>query len=272
MYKKIMINFCLITAVAFAAAVCSPSGDEPAQVDMEVVANCSGITDVTTDLGWKVKVTAFDVAITNMEFTIEGDVHEASLIKKVSDFIIPQAVAHPGHLAGGEVTGELNGAWSVDFMKCDDSKPLGTATLLEGDYHGFNFYFTRSDAPADTPVSGHTAYIAGSAEKDGVSVVFEAYIDIEDGEHLVGGVFEDANGGGASNFVVTEDTDATLGLRLLTLDPYEGDTVFDSIDFGALKLNDKDVAVIKEGDTAFNIIAKNLYSHDQWAVEAVLNN
>ncbi len=272
MFKKVLFNSSLIAVIALLAAVCSPSGNEATSVDMDVVANCSGITNVTNDEGWKVKVADFDVALKNFEFTIEGEVHPDKLVQIISDFIVPKAMAHPGHLSGGEVTGELTGNWEVDFTHCSKDKPFGTATLLEGDYHGFNFYFTHGAKDLDSPIAGHTAYITGSASKKDVTVPFEIFVDIEENQQLVGGVFENSQGGGSSNFVVKDGMDAVLGIRLLTLDPYEGDTIFDGIDFSTLKLNDKGVAVVKAGEAASNIISKSIYSHDQWAVTATVKN
>ncbi len=261
MIRKTIVSFIALNAILFGFAVCSPSGDEPVQVEFPVTADGGGIAVCTTALRWEVTVTDFVVAIKNLEFTIEGETH-ASLLRRISDVIVPSALAHPGHYAGGDVTGELAGEWVIDFVNGTTLVP-GTAVLLEGDYNGMNLWFataTAAGSPADHPVIGHTAYIAGTATDGTSTVPFEAFIDMEGEVRMVGGVFE---------LVVDEDTEASLVLQVQTIDPFENDTLFEDIDFAALPVNGDGVAQMAAGDAAHNILMRTLVRHDHWAVVAL---
>lgn len=259
MLKKTVFNFFIFTVAVLFATVCSPSGDEPEQVDLEIVSDVTGITECTNDLGWKIDVNEFTVAFKNLEFTIEGETH-AGLLKTFSDFIIPSAMAHPGHLAGGEVTGELTGDFVVDFA-ADKSVSLGVGTLLENLYEGMNLYFTTAthgpDGEKNDTVIGHTAHITGTATKGDTVIPFDALLDVEDNLEMVGAPFE---------FKVTKDSDVQIGVKLFTIDPFENDTIFDGIDFSTIDLDGDGNANIRPGDAAHNLMFKDLISHDQWFV------
>ncbi|MBN2716392.1 MAG: hypothetical protein JXX14_11095 [Deltaproteobacteria bacterium] len=249
-----------VTLMACLMAACEPTGDEPEAVTLNVVSRGSQLVAVENAEGWQVTLDRFDVCVANLEFTQEGEAH-ASLLKRISDFLIPEAMAHPGHLAGGDVTGTLNGQWLISFL--DAEQRLGDATLLEGDYNGVNLSYCVADATvgvtADNPVYGHHAYFSGVAQKGAATIQFTVQIDIVDTPKLWGGVFE---------MNVMSATTVTLALRPLTVDPFEGDTFFDGLDFGALDNDGDGVVAISAGIPAHNILMKTLMSHDHWSVVA----
>ena len=179
------------------------------------------------------------------------------------EMIAPRALAHPGHYAGGDVTGELKGDFVLD-MFAEDHRRLGEAVLLEGDYHGVNFYFrtaSASDGLEDgDPLLGHMAYLAGTATQEDQSISFTATLDeLAENTQMVGGPFE---------LAVTEDTEATLALQVYTVDPFENDTLFDGLDFGALDEDGDGVVDIVPGSEAHNILTKTLERHDHYGVSA----
>ena len=249
-----------VTTLLCLLIACEPSGDEPEEILMQVVSQGNQLVSVTNAEGWQVSLDAFDLCITNLEFTQEGEAH-ASLLKRISDFLIPEAMAHPGHLAAGDVTGTLNGRWLISFLNPPQS--LGQATILEGTYNGLNLSYCAADASmgvaADNPVHGHHAYISGTAAKNSATIQFTAQIDIADDPKLWGGVFE---------LDVTASTTSTLALRPLTVDPSEGDTFFDGLDFGVLDEDGDGKVALVAGMPAHNILMKTLLSHDHWSVVA----
>ena len=259
MWRKFFINMALIIAVPLLFAVCDPAGDEPEQLTLTVTGSNTGIKDCVNDLGWHVAVNRFEVSFQNLEFTIEGDTH-AGLLKRISDVVVPVAQAHPGHLAGGEVTGELPGSFVVDFASPHPTV-LGAGTFLEGQYNGMNLYFTTAIKGADgstaDPVVGHTAYIEGVAQKDTTRIPFHITLDIEDNLQMIGGVMD---------LTVTADTVTAPDIALQTIDPFENDTLFDGVDFGAVPTDTSGTAVITPGQDAHNYMMKDLISHDQWMV------
>ena len=259
MWKRTVIITITLLAAALIAGVCDPGGDEPATISLPVVVDGDEIVTCVNDEGWTVEVLTFRLAVRDLEFTIEGETH-AGLSGTISELLIPTAWAHPGHLAGGEVTGELIGDFVLD-LRADVEQSLGRADLLVGEYQGFNLSFRASQESdgldGDDPLLGHTAVIEGQATRGVDTVDFTAVLNVEDGVEMVGGVF-DLN--------MNENTSSTLAVRLHTIDPYENDTLFDGLEF--LKIDDDHdgVALIEPGDEAHNVLAKTLVRHDHYSV------
>ena len=188
-----------------------------------------------------------------------GEVRSAR--SSLSPLLRARAYAHPGHFEGGEVTGELLGAFVVDWI-ADDGRDLGLATLLVGSYGGANFTFGRGTAerlPAGDPLVGHTARIAGEATRDDTSWAFTIVVDSPEGRELVGAPFEGEMHG---------DALGSLRLRILAQDPYEGDTLFDGIDFQALDRDGDGVVTLlpDDGEEASNLFRRTFQTHDHFEV------
>ncbi len=233
---------------------CGASEEAPV-VDLSVVASSGGVAAAASDLGYTITVTTMRAAVRNFEFTIEGETHQ--------DIRCPQGalcagpdLAHPGHLAGGTVTGELRGDFLVDWTQ--DGEALGVATLIVGDYHGANFTFRRASEEdgldAADPLLGHTAHLAGTATKDAHDYPFEAVIDIDEDTPMIGMPFE---------YVLVEEEQPTLAVEALIVDPVEGDTLFDAIDFAALTDGEGAVS-IEPGQDAHNILKRQIQVHDHY--------
>jgi hypothetical protein len=252
----------LVTLLAASPGACSPSGDEPATVYLPVRADGAELLECTNDEGWAVRLAEFRLAVRNIELTLEGETH-ARLFDRLSDLLVPRALAHPGHSAGGEVAGELSGDFLLE-LSVDEPQPLGDAALLTGDYFGVNLTFRRageSDGlPDDDPLPGHTAFVSGTATRDDETVDFTAVLDVKKGTQMVGGPFE---------LEVTEQTEAVLALRVYTIDPSEGDTLFDGLDFAALDGDGDGEVHIEPGQAAHNVLMKTLIRHDHYGIEVV---
>ena len=245
--------------IALLAIICSPSGEEPQSVFLRVQAEGNGLQVVTNDHDWSVELSALRVAVRNIEFTIEGGTHART--PRRFPLLPPRALAHPGHYAGGEVTGELSGEYLVDFFS-PNPQILGEAELLPGDYNGINLYFRRTSESdgleQDDPLLGHTAFMEGTASKADETVAFTAVVDAAEDTQMVGGPLE---------LEVSADTSDTLVLSLYTLDPSESDTLFDGLDFALLDEDGDGVVEIEPGQTAHNILMKTLIRHDHFGME-----
>ena len=181
--------------------------------------------------------------------------HEAGATAWLPSWLMSRAWAHPGHYAGGNVTGELGGAFILDWS-AHDGMSLGVAEMLTGDYNGMNFSFRAADAAdsldAADPLLGHAAHFAGIATRDGVSVTFMALLDFDAGAQVVGAPFE---------LLVEADTKTVLGLQLLPTDPVESKSLFDGLDFAALDEDgDGDINIVP-GDEAHNILRRTAQLH-----------
>lgn len=239
---------------------------EAKRVELAVVADGSASTRVTTDLGYRIELTEARIAVRDIVFTIAGEVDRASVLQRVPNLLVPVAYAHPGHFQEGNVTGELPGRFVADWVAANPPL-LGRATLITGTYTAANFVFDRGSveaglAPNDALVA-HTARLTGRAERDGVRVDFAVVVDSPEGRAMVGAPFE---------ATVGEDAAGQLALRFELLDPIEGDTVFDGIDFVALD-GDRDGRVSIQPDlsevkveAAYNLFRRTLQTHDHFSV------
>ena len=242
--------------------------EEAPRVELPVVVDPSGIEPVTNDLEYEITLTEARVMVENLAFTIAGEAHTASLWRRVSDFLVPSAYAHPGHFQGGDVTGELRGRFQLNWLGGSASE-LGNATLLVGMYESANFTFihaTEDDGVAtDDALLGHTAVLQGTATKDAVTTEFTVVIDSPEGRELIGAPFE---------FEVKETATEQLGVRLLTRDPLEGDTLFDGIDFSALDEDADGTLAIGPDATspavvdAYNLLRRTFQTHDHFDIRA----
>lgn len=236
-------------ALAAALAACG-GGDEAVRVELPVATSGAPLAATTTDLGYAVTIDRMRIAVADLEFTVAGEMHQ------VTKTLRP----HPGHNAGGEVTGELPGHFVLTWDGA--SHPVGTATLLVGDYNGANFAFRAADAgdglAADDPLLGHTFHLTGTAVKGEATVGFDAALDIEAGTSLVGAVFD---------HVVTAASSETLSLVFLPTDPVLGHSAFEGIEFTGLAVSEG-VAFIRPGATDHNILRRTIQIHDHYAVQA----
>lgn len=247
---------------------------EAPRVELPVVVAGSGIEPVTNDLGWTVALTHARIAIADVRFTTAGELHEgrsASLGAQLLGLVLRRAHAHPGHSQGGEVIGELPGEFVLDFV-AGDGEQLGMATLIVGQYTAADFLLRRAHADelaSDDLLLDHTAVLIGTASKNGQTIEFSAYIDSPDGRELIGAPFD---------YAIDEHAELQLGVRLLTRDPHEGDTLFDGLDFAALDAADSSSAGVTLIDpeldpqlssdlqAAYNQLRRTLQTHDHFDV------
>lgn len=238
---------CLIIA-------CAPS-QEAARVELAVIVDRAALVDAATDLGYQIHLDTARIAVRDLEFTIQGEMHAAA---RLWHLIIPRAFAHPGHYAGGDVTGALPGEFVLDWI-AGDGATLGRAELLVGDYQGCNFDLRRADElqPAD-PLSGHTAHFAGTASKGGHDYPFIIVLDLDPGAAVIGAPFD---------IDIDPDADLTLGLQLRARDPVGGAALFDGLDFAVLAPANGGPVTISPGDPAHNLVRRALQSHVFYAVD-----
>lgn len=237
--------------IALLAIGCGTT-EEAATVQLPVTTVGAPLAPATTDLGYRVQIDRMRVAVTAIQFTIEGEAH--------APVAPPGTVLHPGHSAGGEVTGELPGDYILTWNG-QAQPPLGQGTLLAGDYFGANFVFRSAGArdalPAGDPLDGHAFHITGTITKDAMTWPFDAVLDVEPGARVVGAVFEDR---------ITETSTETLAISFFATDPNEQDTAFDGVEFSTLAATPAGTLEIRPGSTAHNIIRRAIQTHDHYSV------
>ena len=244
--------------IALCAIGCGTT-EEAAMVQLPVTTAGAPVQPATTDLGYRVQIDRMRIAVNAIQFTIEGEAHAASA-KATEAAVI--AAPHPGHAAGGEVTGELPGDFILTWTGQAQPQPvLGEATLLAGDYFGANFAFRAAGSgdglPAGDPLAGHAFHITGTVAKEGTSRPFDAVLDVEPDTRVFGAVFERT---------ITEASAETLAIAFFATDPNEQDTAFDGVDFFTLPMTPAGTLEIRPGSTAHNIIRRAIQTHDHYGV------
>jgi hypothetical protein len=258
----------LVITVACGALSCADAR-EPRRVELPVVVDPRGIRPVQTDRGYHVELSRARLVLDRLELTIAGEASAASIWLR--ELVLPVAHAHPGHDERGDVTGELPGHFVLDLL--DPDALIGVATLIVGAYRSGNFTFGRAESadglPDADPLLGHSAMFVGVASKAGTDVEFSFVIDAPPGSELIGAPFE---------VEVTESSPTGLRFELLTLDPIEGDTLFDGIEFDGLPADPGGEArprvTIHPDDTeplvvdAYDTFRRTFQTHDHFMLSA----
>lgn len=240
-------------------AVCGGPG-EAALVEREIGTARLEPREVQSDVGWNVRIDELRAVVTDLELTSGGEL-QTSLLTPWSEAIIGAAHAHPGHTEGGEVLGELLGRFVVDFTADAGSGggSLGRASLIAGAYDGMNFTFARASAEdgvaGNDPLFGHSLFLSGEATREGVTVPFTVAIDQDEGRRVNGAIFAHE---------VSVHDERALSLALLLLEPSEGKTIFDGIDFATVPAD----GAIPAGHDVNTRLKRALQSHDFWELRA----
>jgi hypothetical protein len=205
-------------------AVLACGSREAPLVELDVVADSSGLSAQTTNLGYRVELEEAELMIEDLQFSVGGEASARGPLQPVWDVLVPSAHAHPGHEVGGEVTGELPGRFVVRFAP-GNSEParLGVASLIVSKYTNASFVLSRASSDDGfevlDPLFGHTAVLRGKVAVEAGSLEFELRLDST--SPLNGAPFEAD---------VRATTRAAVALRLLAIDS-RGVSLFDDIDF-----------------------------------------
>lgn len=224
---------------------------EPARLEVPVRTSTSPLPPTTNSDGWEFTVSRARIVVENVEFTQLGEGHARR--PRWPSLLIPTAHAHPGHDAGGTVTGALQGTRLLSFP--GSGNPIGTATILEGRYRGFNLTLSAGEVvlfPWDDPITGMTAVLEGVAKRGDTVVDFEASIQLPEGTRMVGGVFEATLG---------PDARGSLTIELLTHDPIKDVSLFEGVDPGELTPDAENVVRIAPGDPLHNVLRRSVQDH-----------
>ena len=261
--RIIMAALGAATALTMVVVACSDS-QEAARVSMPVFADGSALVATTTALGYTVTVTRARMAVRGVEFTTNGELHGHGepLWRRL---LVPQAQAHPGHHAGGELIGELSGRHIIEWGDRQVSAaPLGDATLIAGKYNGANLTMTRGQAadglPSSDPLLDVTLHLEGESVRMGKTTRFIAQIKQDEGRQVIGAPMDHH---------VKATTRGAVHLMLRAQDPASGASMFEGVDFDALPKDDQGRALIQEGSPAHNLMRRALSSHEHYQVRVI---
>ncbi|HEY0705742.1 MAG TPA: hypothetical protein VGG33_03040 [Polyangia bacterium] len=247
---------------ALLACIACGSEESPRVALPLVVDAASAAAPATNDLGYVVTLTTARMAVRDLQFTTGGQAHARRLDRlgeRLGAWLLPRAHAHPGHQGGGEITGELPGNHTLDWLA--NGTVIGTVTLITGRYRGANFTFRQARpaelGPADV-LAGHSIHLAGNASKDGRAVAFTALIDMDEGTQVVGARFDEP---------VETSGAVALALRFHPVDPTSPTlTVWNGIDFFSLA-DGRDTIAIGPDDEAHNRLRRAFQIHGHYEVK-----
>lgn len=254
---------CLAAALSLGVALsagCAFDSEVADRTAVDVIVDSSAIVTSETDMGYRVELSRCRMAIDGIQFTTDGEQH-ASLMGPVIDLLIPTAHAHPGHYGGGEVVGELAERRVFDWRA--DGTVLGEAILLDAEYTGANFGFTRARVEdgvhPDDPIVGHTFQIEGTATLDDERWEFSILLDQDEGRRVVGLPL-------SLDVDPSVDDALVLAMELHVDDPVERESLFDGIDFAVLDEDGDHVVVLEPGSDAYNRLRRNTQGHAHYGV------
>ena len=200
---------------------CSESATEAKRVQVELWGGSVQASSTPSDTGWTVALDSAQLAAANLELTILGETHLAQPTKRwpalVWSLFGGTARAHPGHYAGGEVTGEVVGPFVVNYGGAG-TEALARGEALAGDYNGANLTFTH----ADTLAGASIRLVGRATDAGGTEVSFDAALDLDEGVQVVGLPYDANLGAGEVH---------RLSLVLRVHDDETGGHLFDGIDF-----------------------------------------
>ncbi|MEM9693099.1 MAG: hypothetical protein AAGA56_11175 [Myxococcota bacterium] len=156
--------------VSSASSGCDSDSTTGSRVQLAIESETIGPSFVT-DFGWAVELERAELATAGMQWVDGAPVGAtASFTQRVARWLIPEAHAHPGHYAEGQVLAAMDRAERLDLLS---SRSLASVDAITGDIRSAAIWFDDRAASA--------ASIAGRASSpDGVMVAFEATITAED--------------------------------------------------------------------------------------------
>lgn len=210
---------------------CVLDSQEAERVELPVVVADEPVVPGVNDLGYEIELSSARLVMLDLQFTTQGEQSsfvDDGVIALVDALVgVRDAHAHPGHLEGGEIIGELPGRYVVDFA--EGGTLLGEATMLTAQYDSLNFSFGRgSEADglsATDALLDHSAVLEGVARRDGRSWPFVAVIDQDEGRQMIGGPFQAQ---------VRLQSEGPVAVSLRVFDPITQESLFDGVDFESL--------------------------------------
>lgn len=190
---------------------------------------------ITTVGGWTVELSTAELSVAGLYF-FEGEplfarVDRRPMHQRLLGMVIGTAYAHPGHYVEGEALADLLQPVTLDLLAPDQR--LGQANGVSGAYNSVRVVLKPAAA-----LDNHTARIAGTATKDGVTVRFTASLNLD--KAIEGVAF------GA-------DLEASGGKVHLAIDPAEW---VRRIDFGTLDTTQE--VELQEGTQPYNAFIRGV--------------
>lgn len=244
----------LAASFTLSLGACSEGSQEAERVQLPVFTSAAGLSPAKNALGYTVTITSARVAISDVGFTTNGELHvkRAPLWKRL---LINEAQAHPGHYAGGDMIGELAGRHVATFGQ--EAVQLGEATMITGQYNGLNLTLTQATTEDGLGVQdamlGHSVELVGQATRGDRTISFVAQINQDEGRQVVGAPFDQA---------ITTGTKGKVEIMLLSQAPGSQETLFEGVDFEALDSDNDDTIQIAPGEPSHNLIRRALSTHE----------
>jgi hypothetical protein len=145
-------------------------------------ASTSGIErEFATETGWQVSLEEARVGVEAV-FAIGPSAAQPGAVAQLSRLLVPVAQAHGGYdeASGRRVRAELLDVIALDLL--DEPLQLGAQSAEDGAVETVEIELARARSERSSALHGHTAWVRGSAEREGTRVSFEGGVSLADAE------------------------------------------------------------------------------------------
>jgi hypothetical protein len=176
----------LLGASAFACATgCGGSTEGelvPLRIAVEPVPDDdAALGEFTTASNWSVQLTEAQLGVAALYLYEPQDEGERGATAQLLDLLVPVAHAHGAFdpLNGKPVRAEYRDPVALDLL-AEGVHELGLVSAEAGASEGLSIELLGPGDRSAKALRGHSAWVAGEAERDGVTVRFEGGIDLPD--------------------------------------------------------------------------------------------
>ena len=242
---------------------CGGESEEAPRYDVPIYTDGSNLVVLENDRAYEVEIKEIIHRVDSVDFTAGGESH-ASLTPtgRLWDLLVPDAMAHPNHSAGGEVAGTLPGPRILAFRQGEVLK-MGTGRFLGGDYEGYNFAFS-GDRDVEVPEVEEHFEVPLNPEQDLMAVHRGVVRDGEGNEYelhaeVTISSFAEVYGG-ALSASIPENKERGIALTIEPSDDWSESSLYD-ISFSNL-VDDEGVIRINEDTNGHSLLRTALGGHE----------
>jgi len=176
-----------VFAASSATSVCACGGETEGKVVPLMIAvepepdDGAALGEFTTSSGWHVQLTQAQLGVAALYLYTPRREQEPSAVAQLLDLLVPVAHAHGAFdpLNGRAVRAEYRDLVALDLLG-DGVQELGEVSAEAGPSDGLSLELVGPGDDLPEALHGHSAWVAGEAERDGVTVRFEGGIDLPD--------------------------------------------------------------------------------------------
>jgi hypothetical protein len=183
--KRGLVAFGLATGLAFGSSACGAETEGkvvPLLIAVEAEPDeGAALGEFTTSSGWSVQLTEARLGLAALYVYRPQRGDGPSAVAQLLDLLVPVARAHGGFdpLNGRAVRVEYRDPVALDLL-ADGVQELGEVAAEAGTVDELALELLGPSDDSPDALHGHSAWVAGEAERDGVTVRFAGGLDLPD--------------------------------------------------------------------------------------------